>query len=154
MLGECSTNEEGPVVTELSGYVLEMLWEGSEFALYRGRRPGNGVPVLLRAPVSTQQTSANLRWLEHAYSLANELDPAWAVRPLALTHHHRRTALLLEDPGGEPLARMVARPLALTRFLHIAISLTAALRQVHEHGLVHKTSIHRMCWSTLPTTCG
>ena len=125
-------------MTELSGYVLETLWEGSEFGLYRGRQPGNAVPVLLRAPVSVQQTSANLRWLEHAYSLADELDPAWAVRPLALARHNGRTALLLEDPGGEPLARMLGRPLELTRFLHIAISLTAALRQVHQHGLIHK----------------
>ena len=33
---------------------------------------------------------------------------------------------------------MLGRPLELTRFLRLAISLTAALRQVHRQGLIHK----------------
>ena len=59
------------------------------------------------APLHAQQTPANLRRLEHEYSLADELDPAWAVRPLALTRHDGRTMLVLEDPGGEPLDRLL-----------------------------------------------
>ncbi|HEX5079122.1 MAG TPA: serine/threonine-protein kinase PknK, partial [Geminicoccaceae bacterium] len=125
-------------MTELSGYGLETLWEGSEFMLYRGRQPGNAAPVLLRAPLSGREMPANIRWLEQEYALADELDPAWAVRPLALTRHNGRTALLLEDPGGEPLARMLERPLELTRFLQIATALAAALGQAHQRGLIHK----------------
>jgi predicted ATPase/signal transduction histidine kinase len=125
-------------VTELSGYVLETLWEGSEFALYRGRQAGNAVPILLRAPLSEQQTAASLRWLQHEYELASLLDSAWAVRPLALARHDGRMALVLEDPGGEPLARLLERPLELTRFLQIAISFAAALGEFHRRGLIHK----------------
>jgi serine/threonine protein kinase len=70
------------------------------------------------------------------------LDAAWAAKPLALTRHEGRTILVLEDPGGEPLDRVLDRgqgqPLALTRFLHIAIGLATALGQVHRHGLIHK----------------
>ena len=71
-------------VTELSGYLLETLREGRVFALYRGRQPGNAVPILLLAPVSAQQTASALGQLEHELALAQELDPAWAARPLAL----------------------------------------------------------------------
>src|SRR6202007_556968 len=39
---------------------------------------------------------------------------------------------------GEPLERLLGRPLETTQFLHIAISLAAALRQVHERNLIHK----------------
>jgi PAS domain S-box-containing protein len=80
--------------------------------------------------------------LEHEYSLAAELDPAWAARPLVLTRHEGRTILVLKDPGGEPLDRILERchgqPLDLTRVLRIAIGLTTALGQVHRHGLIHK----------------
>ena len=47
--------------------------------------------------------------LEHEYSLAAELDPAWAIKPPALTRHEGRTILILKDPGGEPLDRILER---------------------------------------------
>jgi hypothetical protein len=46
---------------------------------------------------------ASLQRLEHEYSLCDELDSDWAVSPLAVSRHHGKTMLLLEDPGGEPL---------------------------------------------------
>ena len=51
---------------------------------------------------------------------------------------HGRTMLLLEDPGGEPLDRLLGRPMEIGRFLRFAIGLSTALRQVHERGLIHK----------------
>ncbi len=127
-----------PCVTELSGYVLDTLREGRVFTLYRGRQPGNGVPILLLAPVSAHQTPSAFGQLEHELALAQELDPAWAARPLALVSHDGRRMLALEDPGGEPLDGILGQPLELTRFLKLAIALAAALRQLHGRGLVHK----------------
>jgi serine/threonine protein kinase len=46
--------------------------------------------------------------------------------------------LVLEDPGGEPLDRLLGRPMDVTQFLHIAIPLAAAIDKVHAQGLVHK----------------
>jgi serine/threonine protein kinase len=131
-----------PSVTEPSGYVLEPLREGPDSTLYRGRQHGNPLPVLAVALAEEQQSPQGLRRLEHEYSLAVELDPAWAAKPLALTRHEGRTILILKDPGGEPfdlvLERDEGQPLDLTRFLHIAIGLATALGQVHRHGLIHK----------------
>jgi PAS domain S-box-containing protein len=125
-----------------SGYVFEPIREGVDFTLYRGRRHGDPSPVLALAPSAEQPSPQNLRRLEHEYSLAAELDPAWAARPLALTRHEGRTILQLSDPGGEPLDVVLEReqgqPLELTRFLRIVIGLAVALGQVHRHGLIHK----------------
>ncbi|WP_249793963.1 trifunctional serine/threonine-protein kinase/ATP-binding protein/sensor histidine kinase, partial [Bradyrhizobium cenepequi] len=78
----------------------------------------------------------------HEYSFAAELDPAWAAKPLAITRHEGRTILLLKDPGGQPLDRILERdqgqPLDLTRFLSTAIGLARTLGQVHQQGLIHK----------------
>jgi PAS domain S-box-containing protein len=123
-------------VTMLSGYAFSTLREG-KLTLYRGS--GDGLaPILLVAPGEEQSAREPHRWLEQEYALRAELDPGWAARPLALTGHHNRLALVLEDPGGEPLERLLGRPLETTQFLHIAISLAAALRQVHERNVIHK----------------
>jgi serine/threonine protein kinase len=129
-------------MTEASGYVLEPLRQGADFTVYRGREHGNLSPVLAVAVTAEQPSPHGLRRLEHEYSLAAELDPAWAARPLALTRHEGRTILILQDPGGEPLDLVLERahgqPLDLTRFLRIATGLATALGQVHRRGLIHK----------------
>jgi hypothetical protein len=60
-----------------------------------------------------------------------ELDPAWAVRPLALTQYQGRTLLLLDDPGGESLDLLLAEPMELRQVLRLAIGLAEALTQSH-----------------------
>jgi serine/threonine protein kinase len=129
-------------VIDLAAYVLEPLWQEGACLLYRGQprdRSAGIVPaVLVVAPVGNHPAPASLRRLEHEYALRAELDPAWAVRPLALAQHQGRPALVLEDPGGEPLARLLGRPLAVPQGVRLAIGLAAALGQLHERGLIHK----------------
>ena len=130
-------------MTERPGYVLESsLREGGEFTVHRGRRHGDSCPVLVVAPAAEQPSPQSLRRLEHEFSLEADLDSAWATRPLALTHHEGHTMLVLEDPGGVPLDRILehchGQPIELTRFLSIAIGLATALGEVHRHGLIHK----------------
>src|SRR5437879_9390153 len=122
--------------------MLELLPEAPNLTLYRGRQHGNPSPVLAISLSAEQPSPQTLRRLEHEYSLAAELDPAWAAKPLALTRDEGRTILVLKDPGGEPLDRILDRdpgqPLNLTRFLRTAIGLAKTLGQVHQHGLIHK----------------
>src|SRR5258708_28684752 len=108
-------------MTAPSGYVLEPLREGADFTLYRGRQNGNPSPVLVIALATEQPSLQSVRRLEHEYSLAAELDPAWPAKPLALTRHDGQPMLLLQDPRGEPLERILQRdpghPLDLSRLL-------------------------------------
>jgi len=46
--------------------------------------------------------------------------------------------LVLEDPGGEPLDQLVGTPMEMGQFLRIAIGLSAAVRQLHGRGFIHK----------------
>lgn len=121
-------------MNELFGYAFSPLREG-DIALYRGS--GNGLaPILL---VAAEETSLGcVARLEHEYALKCELDADWAARPVALTHYNDRMTLVLEDPGGTPVDRLLGRPLDVSHFLRIAIPLTGALRRVHERGLIHK----------------
>lgn len=125
-------------MTELSGYALEALREDGEFILYRGTRLDDGTHVLVAAPVSEQAEPGTLRRLEHEYSLSGEIDAAWAARPRDLLRRLGRTMLIRDDPGGEPLDRLLGQPLALAQVLRFAIGLARALGKCHERRLIHK----------------
>src|SRR6202046_1803399 len=123
------------------GSRLTGLSEDGERVLCRGWRDhgdGDRTAVLAVLSALEQPTPAFVGRLAHEYGLKDELDGRTAARPLALMREHRRTVLLLEDPGGEPLNRLLGRPMEMGSFLRFAAGISAALCQVHERGLVHK----------------
>ena len=121
------------------GQHLPVLWRDSERVFYRGQAKQAEAPsVLLLAPVSTRPALESLEKMEHEYSLRSELDATWAVRPLALSQYNGQQVLVLEDPGGEPLDRLVQGPMEMRQFLRFAIGLATALSQLHKRELIHK----------------
>src|SRR4051812_625841 len=123
-------------VIDLSSYTFSILREG-ECSLYRGCADGL-VPILLVAPDSEHSEIQLVGRFQHEYALRSELDFHWATRPVALSRYRGRIALVLDDPGGQPLDRLLGRPLDLPRFMQIAIPLAVACRQMHAAGLIHK----------------
>src|SRR5215468_9392911 len=128
------------MVVASSQHVLEVVRKDQEFILYRGERPDlAGSPsVLLLVPESERPAPETLKKIEHEYSLRDELDSAWAVRPRALSQQGGQTTLVLEDPGGKTLDQVLAGPMDATRFLRLAVSLANALTGLHKKDLIHK----------------
>ena len=119
----------------------QVLWEDNERVFSRGWRlddNGNRLAVLLVAPATDHPSRSRLDRLTHEYELRDELDTAWAMRPLALMREAGRTVLVLDDPGGEPLDRLLGGPMEVGRFLRLAIAVTSALGKLHQRGLIHK----------------
>ena len=109
---------------------LQVLWEDGERAFYRTHRvEDNGVArgVLAVRLISEEPLLASINRLVHEYELKDDLDSAWAARPLGLIRDRGQTVLLLEDPGGEPLSRLIGLPLAPGKFLRLAIALSLLL---------------------------
>ena len=124
-----------------SDYSLQVLGEDGERVFCRGWRDGadgtrKGVLAVL--PAAEHPAPLSLDRLAREYGLKDELDGAWAVRPLELVRDHGRTMLVLEDPGGEPLDRILGAPMEVGSFLRLAIGIATALGNVHERGLIHK----------------
>src|ERR1700687_2143711 len=119
-------------------YRLQVLWEDDERVFCRGHVNGDRTSVLAVLPAAEHPTPATLDRLAREYGLKDELDGAWAVRPLELVRERGRTMLVLEDTGSEPLHRVLGPPMEVRSFLSLAISIAAALTQVHRRGLVHK----------------
>src|SRR3954452_24022628 len=125
---------------DLSEFAFEPLRNSDEeFALYRGRaRQPETRSVLLLAPGSSRPARESLKKLEHQYSFRSELDAVWAVRPLLLSKYKEKQVLVLEDPGGEPLDRVIQGPMEMPQFLRLASGLAVALSQLHKRDLIHK----------------
>ena len=120
---------------------VSVQWEDGDRVYCRGWRMGNDgsrTTVLAMSPAAEHPAPATLDRLTHEYGLRDDLDAAWAARPLELIREAGRTTLVLEDPGGEPLHLRLAAPMDVTRFLHLAISIAVALGKLHQRGLVHK----------------
>jgi len=126
---------------DLSSDQLEAVLEDGEFGLYRIGGAANLTPArsaLVVMPRSEHPRPQAIRMLENEHSLRDELDSAWAIRSLDLTTREGRAALVLEDPGGELLARRAGTPMDIGEVLRVGAGLAIALRQLHVRGLIHK----------------
>ena len=146
---------EAARVIELSTYVLETLQRDKEFSLYRGRNSEGDAQILVLSPLAEYPRPETLKRLEREYSFREELDPAWAARPIEIARHRDRAVLVLEDPGGVPLDQLLVQPLDLAFSLRVAVGLSGVIDRLHQHGIIHKdikpanvlvNSVSGRCW--------
>jgi hypothetical protein len=124
----------------------QILWEDGERVFHRGWRlddDGKRRAVLLVVPAADHPSRSSLDRLTHEYELKDELDSAWAVRPLELVRDANRTMLVLDDAGGEPLERLLGVPLDIGRFLRLGGAIVLSF--------ISATSSTRT--SSRPTSC-
>jgi serine/threonine protein kinase len=125
-------------MNDLTNCEIEPLRQDGEFAVARVAGP-NGLPSrLIVSPVREQPAPSSVAKLENAFALRDELDTAWAARPVELVKFGGRTALVIDDPSGQFLDELIVEPLAIPDFLHVAIGIVGALGSLHARGLVHK----------------
>jgi serine/threonine protein kinase len=119
--------------------IKEVLWADDERVVYRTARGVDGdQPLLAVLPAAEHPTPGNLNCLTHEYGLRDDLSDAWAARPLELVREHGQVILVLKDPGGEPLDRLIGQPMETGRFLRLAVALSVTLGWVHQRSLIHK----------------
>src|SRR5277367_5475658 len=92
---------------------FQVLWEDGERVFCRGESHAEGYPaaVLVVLPAAEHPTPATLDRLAYEYGLKDELDGAWAVRPLAFVRERGQSMLVLEDTRSEPLDRVFGAPM-------------------------------------------
>ena len=121
---------------------FQVLWEdGGHRVFCRGWRvgaDGQRLAVLAVVPAVEHPPPDTIDRFAHEFGLKDELDGAWAARPLELVRERGRTMLVLEDPGGDLLEGLLGQPMAVGPFLHLALGLVAAIAGLHQRGLIHK----------------
>ncbi|MET0287057.1 MAG: AAA family ATPase [Polyangiales bacterium] len=114
----------------------ETLGADPDFLVLRAKLGADAKSVLVVRHASAHPSSAAVARLQHSYALREELDPAWACRPITLAPN--ASGLVLEDPGGVVLASLLGAPMELERCLRIAVGIASSLAHFHARGLIHR----------------
>ena len=123
----------------ISGYQIdEQIHQSVRTMVFRGRR-GKGTPVVIKVPQNPRPSAAELAGLRAEYDIGKSIEHRGVVRTLALERADHRLALVLEDFGGQPLARsMAGEALEVPRFLELALPLCEAVAELHRRDITHK----------------
>jgi serine/threonine protein kinase len=142
-------------VIDLSPYIFEVLRKDEDFILYRGQHKSDASQVLALSSVKGPPNIQGLKRIKQELSLKPDLDPGWAIRPIASAYLWDRDVLVLEDPGGVPLDQLLGRPLEIAFALRVATNLAIAIGRLHQRGIIHKdikpantltNSVTAQCW--------
>ncbi|MES2207088.1 MAG: AAA family ATPase [Pseudomonadota bacterium] len=127
-------------MTSLFGYTFtDTLRQEGELVLHRAHPDQDqSTSVLLIASSAERPALSSFAPLENEYALREQLNVESVVQPLTLLRSAGQMALLLKDPGGNLLDKLLGMPMDLTQFLHIAIELAAALGKIHINHLIHR----------------
>jgi serine/threonine protein kinase len=127
------------MTTPSSYTIVEALSHAEGAILYRAVRDADHRPVVLKVLDPRASRPRDLKRLNHEYAIETLFDPSSAVvRPLALETFQGMPTLVLEDFGGQSLDHFLGEPMAVDRFLPLAIRITGAIADVHRQGVVHK----------------
>ena len=125
---------------EIPGYLLEeVIFESGRTWLWRGKRQSDGLLVLIKGAVSSQQNDQELAEIRHEHEITQALEIDGVLKSEELVACENGWALILENTEGLPLRKLMdTARLDLPDSLKVAVSLIGILKEVHQQGLLHK----------------
>lgn len=118
--------------------ITELLHKTERVSLYRAVHEPDRVPVILKVLDPRHSRPRDLAQLKNEYALGTSLHTDAVVAPLALEADRESPTLVLADFGGEPLSRQLGAPMALERFLPLAVRIAEAVAALHHQEIIHK----------------
>lgn len=124
----------------IAGYsIKETLFTSARSIIYRAVRGLDARPVILKVLNSEFPSVEHVARLHREYRLTRELAMDGVIEVLGLERFGTSVAIVLEDFGGESLARVLhGQPMALPRFLGLSLRLASILGRVHQRHTLHK----------------
>ena len=120
-------------------HLKELLYESPSTRVLRALRQCDRRPVILKVLKEGDLAREHFERYQHEYELLKSLASPGIGQALDFVALPEGHALVLEDAGGESLARRLTRgALRLPEFLDIAIGACEALAEVHLADIIHK----------------
>ncbi|MDC0718881.1 AAA family ATPase [Nannocystis bainbridge] len=118
--------------------VTGLLRESSGACIYRAVRVEDDRAVVIKTVDPRLCPARELERLRAEYELGRALDLAVTVKPIALDTYRGLPALVLEHFDGVFLEQLLTtEPLAIERFLTLAIAIAGAVEALHRRDVVH-----------------
>jgi PAS domain S-box-containing protein len=117
----------------------ELLHQSERTRVSRGRHPGEDRTLIIKQLRPRAATPAAIARLGHEWELGRELSGTVVRAALGRARIDGQHALLLEDPGGEPLRAIIDRDdTGLGQRLELALALARAVAELHAMGISHR----------------
>ena len=125
---------------KINGYqISEELYQGERTQVYRAKRLADETPVVLKVLSGQYPSAEQLARFRREYEVMQGLQAEGVVTALSLETEQSRWCMVLEDFGGRSLNKLnLAGSLSIPEFLDLAIKLTEAVSQLHQHHIIHK----------------
>jgi serine/threonine protein kinase len=124
--------------------VTAKIYESVNSLVYRGIQESDRTPVILKILKEDYPTPAELTRYKQEYEITRSLNLDGVIKAYELQDYQRSLVMLLEDFGGESLAKWMQEspqaycPLPLAEFLCLAIAITEILGRIHSNNIIHK----------------
>ena len=123
--------------------VTAKIYESANSLVYRGIRTSDNTPVILKVLKQDYPTPAELTRYKQEYEITRSLNLDGVVKAYSQQDYQRTLVIILEDFGGESLAKLVNDlagefPMPLPEFLSLAIEITEILGRIHSSNVIHK----------------
>lgn len=124
----------------LPGYqITREMYRGRKRIIYRAQRESDNCPVVIKTFINQFPSAVDVATLRHEYDVLKNLNIAGVIHTHSLEMYQNRPALILEDIDGRPLKHHIqSQKIDLFTFLDIAIKLSTALGELHNHNVIHK----------------
>ncbi len=124
----------------IAGYQTnEKIYESSNSIIYRGYREADKQPVIFKTLNQSHPSPQKIAWFKREYEIIQNLKLMGVVKAYDLGKVRQQWVMVLEDFGGESLARLgLVGELDLEDFLPLAIQIVNILGQVHQLRIMHK----------------
>lgn len=126
-------------MVEVKEYIgEEIVYEGKNTQVYRGKSKVGGEPVIIKISRTEYPGPRELAKFRKEFEIGTSLDFEGIARPIALENHNNGLALVLEDFGGISLRKVIeTKKVSLQAFLKIAQRLAEVLGVIHRHEIIH-----------------
>ena len=119
--------------------VIEKVYESAKTRVFRAVRQSDQQPVILKTLKKSYPSAVELARYRWEYSILRQVSCDGVIKTYGLQPHEHSLVLVLEDVGGQSLARLYEdKPLPLAVFLPLAIEMVKALGQIHAAHVIHK----------------
>ncbi|MEG4231892.1 AAA family ATPase [Microcoleus sp. Pol11C3] len=124
----------------LAGYeITNQIHESNNSLVCRGLRKQDKKSFILKFLKQDYPRLASLVRYKQEYEITRNLNLESVPKAHSLEIYENSLVIIFEDGNGESLRILLAaKKLCLEEFLSIAINITKALEQIHQHNIIHK----------------